>query len=311
MKRRQRKWTKGKLLEEPQRHPILALWDRPEVRNITRKRGEKGLHFNDMRFLLCKDFKEIKRLPKEWNIFLERTLRGMREYNDYTILQKDLAKLCDIGFLNKISRGYYIPAEKPVSQYIQDFTLSGASLICSTEECDVLATEAIEPTEEVKIGCKNLYGDVMNARALTFKSKVLSLWKGVDSSRLDIQQKIILRGELYPFTRNESLKRLIKKECLITTKKGKEAFNISPFRKRDATKLRKFIDLTNKYADQLGNYAVNYAMGMYSYPNIFTEGYITKKGTDFKDEMKPHAQKLQGLLLEFAKPCYVLLAPSQ
>jgi predicted transcriptional regulator len=309
MKRRERKWTKRKLLKEPRKHPILSLWERPEVQKITNKRGEKGLHFNDMRYLLCRDFKLIKRPPKEWKVFSDKELKAMREYNDYTILQKDLTKLCDIGFLRKESRGYYSRVGRPVIKYIQDFSSSGRNLIGSTENCDIVATDDIELTEDVEKQCEDLFKNIMDSKALTFESKILDFWDKVDSSRLDIQQKILLRSDLYPFTRNEILKKLIKKECLITTKRGKESFDISPFRKRKAAKLKKFINITKKHSKSLGNYDVKYAMGMYSYPNIFTEDYITKKGKDFKGELEPYIRQLQTILLEFEKPCYVLLAP--
>lgn len=311
MKRRQRKWTKGKLLREPQKHPILALWERPEILKIMNIRGEEGLHFNDMRYLLCKDFGQIKRPPKEWSVFSEKALKGMKEYNDYTILQKDLTKLCDIGFLRKESRGYYARVERPVMRYIQDFSLLGRNLIGSTEQCDVVATEAIELTEDVEIECETLFKRIMDSRAQTFESNILDFWNKVDSSQLDIQQKILLRSELYPFTRNEQLKKLIKKRCLITTVRGKESFDIPPFRRRNAEKLKKFIDLTRKHSKALGNYAVKYAIGMYSYPNIFTEDYIAKKGKDFKNELEPYIKRLQVLLSEFTRPCYVLLAPRE
>lgn len=309
MKRRERKWTKGKLLREPQKHPILGLWEKPEINKIMNKRGEKGLHFNDMRYLLCKDFKLIKRPSKEWGIFSGKALKKMREYNDYTILQKDLTKLCDFGLLRKESRGYYSRVARPVMRYVQDFTFSGRNLIGSTRECDIVATDDIELIGDVESDCETLYGKIMKSRALTFESKILNFWDKVDSSKLDIQQKILLKSELYPFTRNERLKKLIKKECLVTTKRGKESFDISPFRKRNAQKLKKFVDLTKRHSKQLGNYAVKYAMGMYSYPNIFTEDYIKKKGTNFKDGLGPYTRELQAMLLEFEKPCYVLLAP--
>jgi hypothetical protein len=50
---------------------------------------------------------------------------------------------------------------------------------------------------------------------------------------------------------------------------------------------------------------------MYTYPDIFTEQYIAKKGEKFLDEMEIHQTKLQSLLMEFGKPCYVLLAPKE
>ncbi len=194
-------------------------------------------------------------------------------------------------------------------RYVQDFTFSGRNLIGSTRECDIIATDDIELPDEVEIDCEALFKKIMKSRALTFESKILRFWNKVDSSKLDTQQKILLKGELYPFTRNERLKKLIKKECLITTKNGKESFDISPFRKRNAEKLKKFIDLTKKHSKQLGNYTVKYAMGMYSYPNIFTLDYIKKKDVDFRNELQPYAKELQAMLLEFEKPCYVLLAP--
>lgn len=311
MKRRQRKWTKGKLLKEPEEHPILALWDSPEALEVIGKRGEDGLHFNDMRYLLCKDFKQIKRHPEEWKVFSDEKLKKMRVYNDYTILQKDLTKLTDIGFLRKEARGYYVHVDKPVLRYIRDITMSGRNLIGSTEECDILATDAIELTKSLQVDSEELFKRILEARAQSFKPKIMSFWKEVNSSKLDIQQKILLRGELYPFTSSEILKRLIKKRCLITTKKGKEAYDISPFRKRNAEKLRRLINITKKHSEHLGDYAVKYAMGMYSYPHIFTEKYIAKKGTDFMDEIQPYMQKLKKILSDFGKPCYVLLAPKR
>jgi hypothetical protein len=309
MKRRERRWTKGKLLREPQKHPILALWEIPEVKKVMNKRGENGLHFNDMRYLLCKDFKLIKRPPQEWSFFTPKALKEMREYNDYTILQKDLTKLCDFGFLRKESRGYYARVGRPVMRYVQDFSFSGRNLIGSTRECDIIATDDIDLAEDVETHCESLFRKIMKSRALAFESKILSFWDKVDASKLDIQQKILLKSELYPFTRDEHLKKLVKKECLITTNRGKESFDIPPFRKRKADRLKKFINFTKKYSTQLGDYAVKYAMGMYSYPNIFTEDYLQKKGTDFKDEIQPYLKELQTMLLEFEKPCYVLLAP--
>jgi hypothetical protein len=309
MKRRERKWTKGKLLKDPQKHPILGLWDIPEAKKIMEKRGEKGLHFNDMRYLLCKDFKHIKRPPKEWDIITAKILREMREYNDYTILQKDLTKLVEIGFLKKEARGYYTHVERPVMRYIRDFNFSGRNLIGSSHEVDIVATEDVELPEDVEIEGENLFKRITYSRDMAFESQVLEFWNKVDSSKLDIQQKILLRSELYPFTKNQHLKKIIKKKCLITTKKGREFFDISPFRKRTAEKLKKFIDITKKHSKSLGNYAVKYAMGMYSYPNIFTEEYISKKGKNFREELEPFMKQVKTIHIEFEKPFYVLLAP--
>jgi hypothetical protein len=235
----------------------------------------------------------------------------MREYNDYTILQKDITKLCDIGFLRKRSRGFYTHVERPVMRYIRDVNLSARNLVGSSEECDILASEAFELSEDVENECEYLLNKILEARASSFESKIRSFWNEVDSSKLDIQQKIILRGELYPFTRYERLKRLIKRECLITTERGKNAFDISPFKKRNTEKMRGLIEITKKYSKELGAHAVKYAMGMYSYPSTFTEDYIAKKGKDFKDELAPYFNRSQILLSEFAKPCYVVLAPRQ
>ena len=311
MKRRQRKWTRGKLLEEPGKHPILALWDRPEVQEVIKNRGEAGIHFNDMRFLLCRDFREIKRPAVEWDAFSKEELKKMREYNDYTMLQKDLSKLCDIGLLNKEARGYYEPAAEPLMHHIRDISTLGRNLIGSMGECDILATESIDLEYEVKTECERTFNDIMEARALSFKSRILDFWNDVDSSHLYIQKKILLRSELYPFTKNEALKRLVVKECLISTKKGKKVFFISPFKKRNAKRLKKLIDITKKHPDKLGGHAVTYAMGMYSYPNIFTEEYISEKGPDFVSEMESYMQRLQDLLLDFDSPCYVILAPKK
>lgn len=311
MKRRSRQWTKGKLLKEPQKHPILTLWDNPEILKIMKRRGEEGLHFNDMRFLLCKDFKQIKRPPADWKSFSANKLKKTRIYNDYTILQKDLTKLCEIGFLKKEARGYYIHVERPMMRYIRDIDLSGKNLIGTTDECDILATDEITLSDDLGIECEILFKRIMDARGNSFKHKILNFWKDVDSSKLDIQQKVLLRSELYPFTSNDILKKFIRKECQITTKKGKETLDIPPFRKRDAEKLSKYIDATKKHSNNLGNYSVKYAMGMYTYPNIFTEDYIAKKGPDFKDELELYIKKVNDLLVEFSKPCYVLLAPKQ
>jgi hypothetical protein len=309
MKRRQRKWTKGKLLKEPQKHPILGLWASPEVKKVMKKRGEEGLHFNDMRYLLCKDFKLIKKPPKEWSVFSNEVLKRIREYNDYTILQKDLTKLCEIGFLKKESRGYYTQLETPMMRYIQDLNLASRNLIGSADECDIVATENIVLPDEVENECGAVFRKIMAARAETFKVKILNFWSRVDSSKLDIQQKILLKSELFPFTQDEQLKKFIKKQCLITTKKGKESFDVPPFKKRNAEKMRTFIDITKKHSRALGINAVRYAMGMYTYPNIFTEKYISEKGTDFSEEMEPYIGILKDMFLEFTKPCYVLLAP--
>ena len=309
MKRRERKWTKGKLLSEPQKHPILALFYMPEVQKVIRNRGEKGLHFNDMRYLLCKDFDQIKKPPAEWSTLAGKIRGKMREYNDYTILQKDLTKLCEIGFLKKESRGYYIHVEIPVMRYIQDINFSGRDFIGSSDECDIIATEAFDVTEDVEFECGLLFQKIMSFRAATFEDRIIDLWSKVDSSKLDIQQKILLRGELYPFTRDDHLKKTIKRKCLVTTPKGKESYDIPPFRKRNAEKLRTFIDRAKKHSKSLGDYTVKYAIGMYTYPHLFTEDYIEKKGNDFLDDMELHKERLDELLLEFNKPCYVLLAP--
>lgn len=309
MKRRQRKWTKGKLLTEPQKHPILALFYIPEVQRIIKKRGEEGLHFNDMRYLLCKDFRQIKKPPSEWNTLASKLRDKMREYNDYTILQKDLTKLCEIGFLKKESRGYYTHVEIPVMRYIQDINFSGRDFIGSSDECDIIATEAFDVTEDVEFECGLLFQKIMSHRASSFEDNILDFWSKVNSSRLDIQQKILLRSELYPFTRDDHLKKVIKRKCLVTTKKGKELYDIPPFRKRNAQKLRTFIDKAKKHSKVLGDYTVKYAIGMYTYPQIFTEDYIKKKGRDFLDDIELHQGRLEEMILEFNKPCYVLLAP--
>jgi hypothetical protein len=151
----------------------------------------------------------------------------------------------------------------------------------------------------------------MEFRAKNFEAKIIDFWKRVDSSKLDLQQKIVLRNELFPFTQSEHLRKIIKKECQITTSKGKETFDISPFKKRNAEKLKMFINKTKKHSDALDKFAVPYAIGMYSYPNIFTERYIAKKGSAFLDNMEIHQKKLQNLISEFAKPCYVLFAPKE
>jgi hypothetical protein len=311
MKRRERKWTKGKLLKEPEKHPVLSLWISPKVLSVMKMRGEKGLHFNDMRFLLCKDYKQIKIPPKGWSTFSEDKLKKMREYNDYTILQKDLTKLCEIGFLRKEARGYYTHVESPVIRYIQDVNVAGKNLVGSSKICDIVATDGFELSQDVEKRCGTLFSDIMEFRAKNFETKIIDFWKRVDSSKLDIQQKIVLRNELFPFTQSERLKKIIKKECQITTSKGKETFDISPFKKRNAEKLKMFINKTKKHSDNLGNFAVPFAIGMYSYPNIFNEKYIAKKGSVFLDDMEIYQRKLQNLISEFAKPCYVLLAPKE
>jgi hypothetical protein len=311
MKRRERKWTKGKLLKEPEKHPVLSLWAQPVVVNLMKNRGENGLHFNDMRFLLCKDYKQIRIPPKGWGEFSDSSLKKMRVYNDYTILQKDLTKLCEIGFLRKESRGFYTHVESPVMRYIQEFNVASRSLVGSSRKCDIVATEAFDISEETEKRCDILYSDILEFRAKNFEARIIDFWKRVNSSKLDIQQKIVLRNELYPFTESERLKKLIKKECLITTKKGKEVFDVSPFKKRNAEKLKIHIDKIKKHSKFLGNYTVTYAIGMYSYPGTFTEDYIAKKGTKFLDEMEIFQTKLQSMLAEFAKPCYVLFAPKK
>ena len=311
MKRRERKWTKRKLLVEPESHPILGLWSIPEVTKVLKRRGENGLHFNDLRFLLCKDWKDIKRQPEDWGIIQNQNLRKMREYNDYTILQKDLTKLCDMGFLKKAARGYYTPVSGPVMQYIQDITFSGKSLIGSVEVCDIVSTETFELPEDVKTECGILFRRIMEARTKSYESAISNFWKVVNSSKLDLQQKIVLRSELYPLASNERLKRFFKKSILISTERGREAFEISPFRKRNAEKMKVLIGLTDKYAELLGVHAVKFALGMYTYPRIFTEKYIQTKGSAFKKELAPFMEKLKSLQLEVGKPCYVLLAPKQ
>jgi hypothetical protein len=311
MKRRERKWTKKKLLIEPESHPILGLWSSPEISKILKKRGEKGLHFNDLRYLLCKDWKDIKRPPKDWERFQGQTLRGMREYNDYTILQKDLTKLCDMGFLKKAARGYYTPVSGPVMQYIQDITFSGKSIIGTNTACDIVATEAFELPDDIETECGILFRRIMEARARSYESSILKLWKEVDSSKLDLQQKIILRNELYPLAANERLRRFFRRSCLVTTDRGRETFDISPFRKRNAEKMKGLIALTDRYSEHLGIHAVKYALGIYTFPKIFTEKYVQSKGTAFKKELVPFMEKLKSLQLELGKPCYVLLAPKQ
>ncbi len=111
--------------------------------------------------------------------------------------------------------------------------------------------------------------------------------------------------------KTEGLKKLIKKECTLTTKKGKETFDVSPFKKRNAEKLKKQIDKIKKHSNYLGNYAVTYAIGMYSYPDIFTQQYIARKHEKFLNEMESYQTKLQSMLLEYAKPLYILFAPKE
>jgi hypothetical protein len=156
-----------------------------------------------------------------------------------------------------------------------------------------------------------LFSEISEFRAQNYQGKIIDFWKRVDSSKLDLQQKIILRNELFPFTQTDGLKKLIKKECTITTKKGKETFDVSPFKKRNAEKLKKHIDKIKKHSNNLGNYTVTYAIGMYSYPNIFTEQYIAKKGGKFLNEMEIYQTKLQSMLSEYAKPLYILFAPRE
>ncbi|UCF08045.1 MAG: hypothetical protein JSW28_10465 [Thermoplasmata archaeon] len=311
MTRRERKWTKRKLLVEPESHPILALWSEQKVVKVLKKRGESGLHFNDLRYLLCKDFRDIKRPPKGWGGFSSGDLDRMREYNDYTILQKDLTKLCDMGLLNKEARGYYTPMERPVMRYIQDITFSGKSLISSTAQCDIVATETFELPEDVELECDALFLQLMDARANAYRDEILDFWKDADASKLDLPQKIVLKSELYSLARSEELRRLIKKSCLVTSDKGKEPFDISPFRRRNAEKMRTFIVNSEKYAKQLGPHTVKFALGMYTYPKIFTEKYIKGKGTAFREELAPYMERLKGLQMEMGKPCYVLFAPKR
>jgi hypothetical protein len=311
MKRRHRTWTKGRLLEDPQKHPILALWDRPEVVSIMKERGEDGLHFNDMRHLLCKDFNQIKRPSGDWNAISVKLLGQIRIYNNYTILQKDLTKLCEIGFLKKKARGYYEHVERPVMRYIRDLSLSGQNLVGSTEECDILASEDIDLDEEVEMECEKVYTSIQERRAHKFESRILTLWQDIDASDLDLPQKIVLKGELNPFTRSARLKKLIKRRCLVTTEKGKQSYEMPLFKKRHAGKLKACIDIANRYADSLGNLSVKFAVGMYTFPSIFNEDYIAKKGADFRGEMKPFFDRIITLIVEFENPCYILLAPRQ
>lgn len=310
MARRERKWTKVKLLKTPEEHPVLKLWEKYQVRKVLEERGEEGLHFNDLRYMLCKDYAEIKKPPKKWDVFPPKILKRMREYNDYTILQKDLARLCNMGFLEKKARGYYTRVEIPLIEHFSKLSESKKMLIGSTDICEIISTDAIELEPELKQRCRDLYDDLMEQRNANFKDEILSFWRTIESSKLDVQQKILMRNELHPFTRNAFLKRVIKKGCLITVKKSKGSFEIPPYKKRDADKMRSLIDIVRKYEELLGIYAVKYAMGIYTYPNIFTEKYIKEKGVDFKKELKPFKDKLDSILKAFEKPSYVVFAPS-
>jgi hypothetical protein len=216
-----------------------------------------------------------------------------------------------MGFLEKKARGYYERTERPLIDHFSQLNESKKILIGSTPNCDIMATDAIELTPELKQKSSELYEELMEIRNANLEDEILSFWKLIENSKLDPQQRIIMRNELHPFATNQYLRKVIKKNCLTTIGRIKSSYEISPNKKRDAGKMRKFIELVKKYEDYLGIYAVKYAMGMYTYPNIFTEKYIKGKGINFKKDLRPYKARLDSLLKTFENPGYIILAPSR
>ena len=128
--RRRREFTREETLA---RHPIMLLFDMPQVQTVLSWRREAGLHFRDLQFLLCKDpptgglpeepeecqrkaicleCRRFRRCVRErsvvWLNQISRSLRQqMRIYRNKANLAGDLGRLCSVGYLKKRARGYY------------------------------------------------------------------------------------------------------------------------------------------------------------------------------------------------------------
>lgn len=125
-KRRERRFTTHETLV---RHPIVLLFGRPEVKDVTSSREEDDVRFSDLQFLLsqelpssspgdcpqvadCEDcYKSKKCLStrlKDWDRkFSARQLKDMRVYTQKSHLADDLRRLDHEGYVDKTGWGRY------------------------------------------------------------------------------------------------------------------------------------------------------------------------------------------------------------
>ena len=309
MERRKRTWTKNKLLADPDGHPVLSVWKVPAYEAIFEDRDELGLFFNELRYLLSKDYSEIRNLPPSVLRLKKASLTKTREYNDYTILQKDLSRLCDLGYLKKEQRGYYVLVENPVAHHIKRLNEAAPTLIGAMKNVQVIATESLNLPEDSKKDVETLYSKLREEKAALIEPSLMEFWGGIDKSKLDLPQKIILKIRMEPLRKSPLLRRIIRRKLLITFNNGKRSYDIPASRRRNPEKLEQFIKIVQKHERLLGSFSTDFALGMYSYPDIFTEQYITKKGESLRDKLSVPLEQLSLILREYAKPLYIILSP--
>lgn len=114
-------------------HPIVLLFDKPEVKDVLSSRGEDYLRFIDIQHLLCQEspssspkdcpeFSECKKCHrfkkcpsvrlKDWDRkFSSRQLEAMRTYSRKSHLSDHLRRLDNEGYIDKIGWGRYRLAE--------------------------------------------------------------------------------------------------------------------------------------------------------------------------------------------------------
>ncbi len=120
-------------------HPIVRLFDNSAIAEVLSLRGERGLRFSDMQYLLCdekptttprncpkasscEDCSMVDRclydLPGVWSTrFSEIDLESMKVYSRKAHLADDLSRLCDQDYLCRIKRGLYMLSRDAMRRY--------------------------------------------------------------------------------------------------------------------------------------------------------------------------------------------------
>lgn len=116
-------------LDEWLRHPLIAIFIHPQVKEYMRKVKRKSLSTAELRYFLTKDIPRDEstkqRLAEYWDKELDYGARKWyKTYKSRYHLGEDLKKCCDRGVLKKTRRGYYALPKRlsnrisPVPHYV-------------------------------------------------------------------------------------------------------------------------------------------------------------------------------------------------
>lgn len=127
-KRRQRSFTTPETLAT---HPIVLLFDRPDIQRIMHENGETGLRFSELQYLLCKSSPNIKmrrecsrqrkckdcRKHEKCRTWRYERLSAVKDavaelYDRRSNMADDLDRLVDKNYLIHLRWGYYTRGER-------------------------------------------------------------------------------------------------------------------------------------------------------------------------------------------------------